>query len=280
MIAYRPAPPLGAFVESIWWNSRDEPYECVEHMLPTGRVQIVIALHDESIAWRDPAEPSWHLWTGGIVHGPQASYYLAGPKPRGAVVGASLVAGAAGAVLGVPASELSGKHVPIDELWGARGSALRERLVQAQTAGEACALLERALIERLRRPLLLHPAVARTLMATRSGPPFDGVADLQLASGYSHKHFVAVFREAVGLAPKQYLSLTRFGAALRELAGEFGRPLADVAALAGYADQPHMNRHFAALAGVSPGRYRAAAPGSPHHHVRNVQDRRPSHEIQ
>ena len=186
MTSYRPALPVGAFVESIWWSRRDEPYERVEHMLPTGRAQIVIALHDEPIAWRDPAETAWHAWTGGIVHGPQASYYLAGPKPRGAVVGASLVPGAARAVLGVPASELSGRHVTIDELWGARGRELRDRLSETQTAGEACALLERALMQRLRSPLLLHPAVARMLMAARSGPPFASVSDLQRASGYSH----------------------------------------------------------------------------------------------
>ena len=272
MTSYRPALPVGAFVESIWWSRRDEPYDRIEHMLPTGRAQIVIALHDEPIAWRDPGETAWHAWTGGIVHGPQASYYLAGPKPRGAVVGASLVPGAARAVLGVPASELSGRHVTIDELWGARGRELRDRLSETQTAGEACALLERALMQRLRSPLLLHPAVARMLMAARSGPPFASVSDLQRASGYSHKHVVAVFREAVGLAPKQYLSLARFGAALRELAGDDRRSLADVAVEAGYADQPHMNRHFAALAGVAPGRYRPAAPASPHHHVRNVQE--------
>jgi transcriptional regulator GlxA family with amidase domain len=81
-------------------------------------------------------------------------------------------------------------------------------------------------------------------------------------TGYSHRRFVALFRGAVGLPPKLYCRILRFQAALHLLATPPPLPLAEVALAAGYSDQPHLNREFRELAGVSPGEYRAAAPTS------------------
>jgi AraC-like DNA-binding protein len=49
-----------------------------------------------------------------------------------------------------------------------------------------------------------------------------------------------------------------------------GRTLADVAMEAGYYDQSHLTRDFAALAGTTPGAYAASAEFDPE--VRFVQD--------
>ncbi|HJQ83469.1 MAG TPA: helix-turn-helix domain-containing protein, partial [Candidatus Binatia bacterium] len=81
-------------------------------------------------------------------------------------------------------------------------------------------------------------------------------------TGYSHRRFIALFRDAVGLPPKLYCRVLRFQEALRLLVVRPPRPLADVALAAGYSDQPHLNREFRELAGVSPSEYRAAAPAS------------------
>jgi AraC-like DNA-binding protein len=54
----------------------------------------------------------------------------------------------------------------------------------------------------------------------------------------------------------------RLQTALGLLASRPSPALADVALAAGYSDQPHLNREFRELAGVSPSEYRAAAPPS------------------
>jgi AraC-like DNA-binding protein len=79
----------------------------------------------------------------------------------------------------------------------------------------------------------------------------------------------------VGLAPKLYCRVLRLQRALRLAAAEPGTPWAELALAAGYSDQPHLNRDFAELAGMSPGTYRAHAPASPSHvplAVKSVQD--------
>lgn len=84
-------------------------------------------------------------------------------------------------------------------------------------------------------------------------------------SGFSHRHIVRVFTEAVGVPPKTYLRLRRFNRALEHLHAAPEAALADVAASVGYADQAHMTREFQAFAGLTPGRYRRAAPHEARH---------------
>jgi AraC-like DNA-binding protein len=267
LIRTRPADPFDACVECFWFSEREAPQCAVEHMLPSGGVSLVFALHEAPLSClpgsADGGEPT--IWSRGVVHGPQGNYFLSGPKPSGAVVGVSFRPGAASAVLGVPVTELTDHHITVDALWGARGLALRERLVAAGEPRRILRILEQDLIARLKRPLLLHPAVAYAL-AARPGEGDQTIADIQRQSGYSPRHFFALFRAAVGLTPKHYARVRRFGAVARVLAGADPVALADLAAAAGYADQPRLTREFRAFAGVTPRQYRSGTPERPYHH--------------
>src|ERR1700677_761623 len=129
MSRHRPAPPLDRYIECFWWSHRDEPQDDSEHMLPSGGAQLLFALHETPILCRRAADSI--AWSGSIVHGPQSSYYLAGPKPRGSVVGVSFRPGAAGAVLGASMVELADRHIALDAIWGSRGVDLHQRLKSA-----------------------------------------------------------------------------------------------------------------------------------------------------
>ena len=45
MIRYSPAPPLDAAIDCIWLSERREHYQHWEHMLPSGKAQLVIPPH-------------------------------------------------------------------------------------------------------------------------------------------------------------------------------------------------------------------------------------------
>nr|WP_322107934.1 helix-turn-helix transcriptional regulator [uncultured Steroidobacter sp.] len=268
MIRYRPAPPLDAVIDCIWLNHRREPCPHWEHMLPSGQAQLVIPLHESPIHWAAPGgKVEWHSWTRGVIHGPQSRYYVAGPKPPGVVVGASFRVGMAGAILGASLDELRDRHVSIEELWGYRGLDLQERLASMREPTDVCRALEAELTARIRRPLLIHPAVAYALrpdaFATR-------VEEIQRRTGYSPRHFIELFHSAVGLTPKHFYRVRRFSSVLTRLArarSEGGARLAEVALAAGYADQAHFSREFRELAGVAPSAYCPPAANSEHHHV-------------
>ena len=70
-------------------------------------------------------------------------------------------------------------------------------------------------------------------------------------------------QEHVGLTHRQWRQLARFRAALALMASR--RTLAQVAHAAGYADQAHLCRDFGAIAGMTPGEYRARVGPVPGH---------------
>jgi len=267
-IRYRPAAPLDSYVDCFWWSQRDEPQLHCEHMLPSGTAQLIFALHDHPLAcWMGSTRANPLIWTRGLLHGPQWSYFVSGPKPCGVVAGVSFRPGAAGHVLGLPITELTDRHVTLDTLWGAAGQSLHERLREAAKPPAVFQVIERELLARLKRPLLIHPAIAHALAPQATGWAHTRVMDIQREGGYSPRHFIALFRAAVGLTPKHYYRVKRFTAALQSLASSGGANLADLAASLGYADQSHFTREFRDFAGITPRQYRPRGPDSAFHHV-------------
>jgi AraC-like DNA-binding protein len=267
LIRYLPSAPLDRYVDCFWWSQRDRPEVFGEHMLPSGCVQMIVALHDLPILCVPSSSSGDPLaWSGGIVHGPQWTYYRSGPKPAGTTVGVSFRPGAAGDILGLPVSDLTDRHVSADALWGARARALREQLLAAQSPSAAFGVLEAELSARLRHPLLIHPAVAQALACRPGGWGYSRVGEIQRQAGYSPRHFVALFRAAVGLTPKHYYRVKRFTTALQGLANCNTRGLADLAAAVGYSDQAHLTREFREFSGVTPTQYRPRDPNSILHH--------------
>lgn len=267
MIRYRPAAPLDRHVQFFWWSRRDTLQDCCERILPSGGVQLLFALHETPIICL-PSPPSTRRieWSGSVVHGPQWSYYVAGPKPPGAVAGVAFRPGAAGAVLGVAMPDLAGDHVTLSALWGKRGQELHERLMAAADPMEVFRILEQNLSARIQRPLLMHPAIAHAFRSYSPTWSPARITDVQREAGFSPKHFIALFRAAVGLTPKHYYRIQRFNNVLRCLASGVDCNLADIAASAGYSDQAHLTREFREFAGFTPTQYRPAGSDRPLHH--------------
>src|SRR5262249_61410279 len=86
------------------------------------------------------------------------------------------------------------------------------------------------------------------------------VAD-QLA--LSHARFIELFREEVGLRPKQFCRVRRFVSVLQRIRNEERPNWAQLALACGYYDQAHFCHDFQQFAGVSPSVY--------------LRDRHPSH---
>ncbi len=263
LLRYRPAAPLDRYVECFWWSHRSVPQTYEEHMLPSGRAQLVIPLHATPLHYRCDETAATESWTGGLLHGPQRRFYVGGAKPCGTVVGVSFRAGCAGAVLGVELSGLVDRHVSLGDIWGARASLLQERLLENTDPAAAFRTLEQHLGAGIRARLLMHPAVAHAL--TSAWLPAR-ISQLQQEAGYSAKHFIALFNSAVGVTPKHYYRIQRFNEVTRQLAGGAAR-LADIAAASGYSDQAHLTREFRELAGVTPARYQGHADSPLHHRL-------------
>jgi len=164
---------------------------------------------------------------------------------------------AAAAVFGV-SHELSGAIVTLEDLWGRDAERAEEGLRGAASWDERFALVAQMLDRRMHatRPRV-DPEVAytwRRTLASRGRVRIEGLAD---QVGWSRKLLWSRFRSQLGVSPKRAARLVRFDHAAHLLAA--GHAAADVAAVSGYVDQPHLNREVKAFTGLTPAAV-AAAP--------------------
>lgn len=234
-----------------------------EHVIPTGAMHLVIRLSDQPLRlFENVEDATGHLLGREVVGGARSGFYIRDVSVPSSSVGVQLQPGAAELLFGVPAGELSGRHTSLGDLWGRAATEARERLEEAATAERRLAVMESLLLARLPVVRGLHPAVAEALEHFWTT---SDVREVVRASGYSHRHFIGLFRDAVGLAPKAYCRVLRFQQALRRISAKPDASWVDLAIEAGYSDQPHFTREFRDFTGVTPERYRKVSPAASHH---------------
>jgi AraC-like DNA-binding protein len=272
---FSPGPAVSRFVRA-YWLDQHEPHSSPPSLgLPSGNAQIVIDLSGHGL--RIPEvyiTGSAPTVAGALFNGPDTKHFLvryddgaysahymdADFKPVGSYpahyMGADFKPGGAYPFVGPPAGELCDAHLPLETLWGRYAvDELRERLMRARAPAERCQILEAALLAQLARPLERHPAVTlalRAFAAAPRGPVITQVAD-QLA--LSHTRFIELFRDEVGLRPKQFYRVRRFVRMLQHTRNEERPNWAQLARDFGYFDQAHLCRDFHQFAGVSPTAY-------------------------
>ncbi len=148
-------------------------------------------------------------------------------------------------------SELTDSMVVLDDLLGAEGTALRERLGNTPDWAARFDLAEAFVASRLSKaremPIEIEWAYD-SIMASGGRARISSIAD---SLGWSRKHLAASFSNAIGVGPKTLSRIVRFNRALR-LSRRETCDWADIAADCGYADQAHLVREFRDLAGETP----------------------------
>src|SRR3954451_24752961 len=174
------------------------------------------------------------------------------PLRRGErILGLRLRPGVAGAVLGIPASEVLDQHATLEEVLGRQADELTQNLGDCNTDDEAFALLEEFVASRVAEggPDSLVQAATRRL-----GFPGSRVDSLADSLGISDRQLRRRFRHSVGYGPKTLDRVLRFRRFVSQtpavVAGD--GDLARIAADLGYADQAHMSRDCRRLSGLTP----------------------------
>ena len=150
-----------------------------------------------------------------------------------------------------PMSELTDSMVVLDDVLGAEGMALRERLGNAPDWTARFDIAETFVAARLgnaaETPLEIAWAYDR-IIASGGRTRISSVAE---RLGWSRKHLASSFSSAIGIGPKTLSRIVRFNRALG-LSRQQTVDWADIAANCGYADQAHLVREFRDLAGETP----------------------------
>jgi AraC-like DNA-binding protein len=171
-----------------------------------------------------------------MVAGPDTTASVS-PRDGEPFVGLRFHPGALPRLLGVPASELRNARVAVRDLRSVppRTRSLVELAADLASDGP--------------RPETAPWSLPLLSQVTGSLAAGSAVTDVAREVGWSSRTLQRQCRAVYGYGPATLRRILRFRHAIR-LLGD-GLPYIDVAARAGYADQPHLHREFRDLAGIS-----------------------------
>jgi AraC-like DNA-binding protein len=184
------------------------------------------------------------VWSGAelFVAGPDTAPHPYTRPPGLDATGLRFHPGVLPALLGAPAAALRDARVPLHTLH----PALAGRAVAALAAGAPPAPVLVGLATRLPGELPDPSLRAAAAHLSRGASAADTAEALGWTTRTLHRHCLAGF----GYGPATVRRVLRFRRAFRLL--EAGVGIAEAAARAGYADQPHLSREVRALAGAAP----------------------------
>lgn len=255
---------LRPYVDHLTHYRDRTPAEAVHVGLPSASGTLIVAFDEPLdagwLATPDRHERTW-MSASGLHVGPaliRTHGYQHGVQVQLTPLGAR-------ALLGLPIGALTAEIVSMADLDHGLVSADYDRVASATGPAAQTAALERLLLDRVAR--YRGPGIpadlthAWSLLARSHGT--RPIGDLAREVGWSRRHLVSRFTAEFGVTPKQAARLFRFQRAKALLDG--GHRLADTAARVGFADQSHLTREWAAMAGRPPTR----SLGSPY---TNLQD--------
>jgi AraC-like DNA-binding protein len=158
-------------------------------------------------------------------------------------------------LLGVAASTLSDRFVPLEDLWGPPGRELSTALLASPQREDVLRQLSHVLVARGLRSKDSAPAhlTRRAVRLLENGElRVDRVAE-QL--GVTARHLRRAFADNVGVGPKEFARTVRLRRAVRLAASS--TDWSRIARDAGYYDQAHLIADFRDLVGLTPGAFLA-----------------------
>lgn len=250
-----PAPALRGLVDQYVGYQLNGFPPGIHRGLPSRHLTFIISLGPPVEVLTDAASPSTSF--AAVLSG-----FHAGPaliRHNGEHYGIALELAPAGArrLFGLPAGALASTIVEPEDVVGASGRHLQDRLAAANSWKQRFEILDYTLTAWARESNDIRPQLvaAWDLLIQTSGA--CSVDELAAEVGWSRRHLSQKFQIEFGLAPKTAARMLRFDHARQLLASDRRPSLADAAHAAAYFDQAHFTRDFREFAGCSPTRWLA-----------------------
>jgi AraC-like DNA-binding protein len=234
---YWPADELLPFVEHFWTVTWDlaEPEDA--EVLPHPSVQMTFEAGSSRVT--------------GVPRG----RFVTRLASRGRVLGTKFRPGGFRPFLGRPLSTLTGRTVPLAEVFGEAAAGLGERALAHEDPVAAFEVVQGFLLSLRPRPDPAIELVGRITARVAEDRTLTRVAQLESLFSLGERALQRLFAGYVGVSPKWVIQRYRLHEAAERIADGGEIDWADLAQELGYADQAHFIRDFRRLVGRTPVEY-------------------------
>ncbi len=249
---YVPGPPLSEFVSLFWYFRGHEVSNAKERVLPTGTVDLIIRL--------DSARTS-----DSGIYGPRTRSVVIQTTSNQELLGIHFKPGGAFPLLQFPVAELQDRGISLGDLCREDEAQQVLGLLHETPTGQGkFRVIEQWLLQLIRKEFHSHPAVTFAMRAFLTGP-YGSTAEVADKTGYSHRHFIELFRNEVGLTPKRFHRLYRFRRVIQAVRQQTDVDWVDLGISLGYFDQAHLIHDFREFCGLTPTQYLGLRTSFPNH---------------
>ena len=256
---HQPDFPLDHSIENLIYFEGLNAAHNLERFLPDGNTEIIIDLteHPQHIYDNETLreiQTCRYAWVSGVRTRPIT--IPSGSGSRMLIV--AFKKGRAFPFYPFPISELTDTVAEADLVFGRNFNDLREQLLAAKSIDPMFQLVERFLLQQAGNRLQGDgPAkcIEYAVSSMTHKPTPRRLHQLSDEIGYSQKHFIELFRQQVGVSPKQYLKIMRFQKAIGAIEHNESIHWSQIALESGYYDQAHLIHDFKRFSGFTPNEY-------------------------
>jgi AraC-like DNA-binding protein len=249
---FAPCPSLQPYVDRYWLVEAGafDTFPVEQLIVPNGLDALVLHYTRQRPTLLQQAGGQTTLPNNYILVQPRGSYSICIQDHAG-VVGVFFRAGALRYLLAECLSQLAGRIIELETVWGNATRQISEQL-QEVVPPQQIKVLEAFLLSRLSKlvPKLSHADYALQLINQRAGA--ISLGQLTATLRVSRQFIAREFQEKMGISPKLYCRVTRFNAAHRFLLANPKANWLDITYLFGYYDQSHLIKDFRQFTGLSP----------------------------
>jgi AraC-like DNA-binding protein len=256
---HRPVFPLNAFIENlVYYEGLNTPHN-LDRFLPDGNTEIIIDLTEKPQYIYDnetlqEIQTCRYAWVSGVRTQPIT--IPSGRDSRMLIVAFKM--GKASPFYPFAMSELNDTVAGADLVFGRDVLDLREQLLAAKSSERMFQLVEGFLLQQAGNAVCEDTSTRCVDYAVSSiinKPTLRRLHELSEEIGYSQKHFISLFKEQVGVSPKQYLKIMRFQKVIGTIENSKFIEWRSIALESGYYDQAHFIHDFKLFSGFTPNEY-------------------------
>lgn len=247
---FEAGPLLAPFIEHYWALS----YELPEGLTHTQKVLSYPNLH---LAFEQDTEG-----LRALLYGVPSRPFQRELRGAGQVLGVKFRAGGFHPFWHRDMSDLTGKVLDINEVFGADAAGWVDAILDAGDGQAMAAKAEALLLLRLPERDEQAEMSDRIIQTIKSDRDLLKVEQLSLMTGLSVRQLQRMFRRYVGVSPKWAINRFRLQEAAERLERDEPVQWAELAVQLGYFDQAHLIKDFKSVLGQSPASYRKlSSPG-------------------
>ncbi len=248
--------PLNTLVNSMSYFEGFSALHKVDRFVPDGGIELLLNLTENSQAvYDDTGTSELRSYRKSWVSGIRTSHINIAAGKDSTMFVVEFVPGLTFPLFPFPMHEIANSVVEADAIFGNSIADLRERILNSETLEMKFDVLEEWLSRKLEEPNRNIKIIRHAASLLSQLPSSYDIGEISYSTGVSNKHLAHIFKQHLGIPPKQFQRIHRFQNVLKEIEATTDPDWLTLAIGNGFYDQAHLINEFKHFCGFTPSEY-------------------------